>query len=42
MVIMEKYTTIPTVFSGYTIIVNDRVMVWQDNVIYKGYCYLGL
>ena len=30
---------IPTTFIGYSIIVNNRTMIWQDNIIYKGYVY---
>ena len=30
----------PLSFSGTFIKVNDRVMVWQDCIIYTGYVYL--
>jgi hypothetical protein len=38
---MKQYTEIPTTFIGHSIIVLGRKMIWQDNKIYKGYCYLG-
>ena len=38
---MNKLLQIPTTFVGYSIIVNDRQMIWQNNVIYTGYCYIG-
>jgi len=38
---MEQYTFTPKTFVGSSIIVLGRTMVWQDNIIYRGYCYLG-
>jgi hypothetical protein len=36
---MPKFTTKPTEFMGTWILVNNRVMLWQNNSIVKGYVY---
>ena len=36
---MLRFDSKPTEFVGTWIIVNDRVMLWQNNSIVKGYVY---
>jgi hypothetical protein len=38
---MNTYDTKPTTLTDRVIIVNNRIMIWQDNTIYKGYVYLA-
>ena len=37
---MNNLLQVPTTFVGHFIMVNNRQMVWQNGVIYTGYCYI--
>jgi len=37
---LKQFETKPNTFEGTFIRVQDRIMVWQNGVIHRGYVYL--